>query len=291
MTNLTREQAADIMQTSMEQMLEAGRILVMFDPNAADSLALTKTAHEMAIAALREKPEEAGKATGGNDLHVAAAMLSLQGKSAYKIGDIIRSKHAEFGLIEWRVIGLEESAGDDGEIIVSMTLHNTVPVIGYHFDWLNPRSPRGYADWFDSDVRRYLYRDFLAGFSELDKLAISDSRKKTYSPSGEEFVTTHDKLFLLSPSEMGYVMADKRMNSEGPAYAYYGLGCGASKHRLVDQHGKPAKYLLRSTDPDNKRSVFYVDTDGHLQSFSADNGGMLAPACVIRASYAGGRQV
>ena len=294
MTNLTREEAADIMQTSMEQMLEAGRILVMFDPGAADSLAMAKTAHEMAIAALREKPGKDGGA-GGNDLHVAAAMLALQGKGAYQIGDVIRSKHTNFGQIEWRVIGLEEAAGDDGEIIVSMTLHNTVPVIGRCFDIPDMKNPWGRNEWPGCEARRYLNTDFLEGFSPLDQDAISDSRNRTYSPSKEEFVTTRDKLFLLSASEIGFTVNDDDILNEGVAYPYY-KGCDKSRRQYRNMDEDSVRIWLRSSHPSVAYHVRNVITDGSLSYYDANLGIGLAPACVIRASYIsadrrGGRQV
>lgn len=213
--------------------------------------------------------------TTKNGLADAARLLREKGPAAFKTGDEIEVIH-ELGKTRWTVIGIDcdELPGREH----TLTIMNTTPLAGHCFDAPDLKNPFGRNRWHASSARAYLNGEFLDGFTELDRQAIGESTRRTYSFTEKEYIHTTEKLFLLSASEAGFEVGGD-VQDEGKVYPYFKTGEEA--RQLSDKDGEARDWWLRSPHPWNGSNVRIVNPSGALSNDFASDGNALAAACVI----------
>lgn len=214
----------------------------------------------------------------GSFAEVAAHMEGAHGQNRYQVGDIIQMNHDDFGLIKWRVIGVDvdQAASHKHTLTVAMERAET-----YHwFSEPSKEHPFGSNSYPGSDIRFYLNNEFLRGIPEED----AETLLTTCRPCTDhgEASSTCDLMWLLSASEVGF--KGSGIPCEGEPYPWYAQGDSAEQRRAVDMDGDEAAYWLRTSHAGYGGSVRYVDTDGSLSYNSACTSGGVLAACVIGSS-------
>lgn len=214
----------------------------------------------------------------GSFAEVAAHMEGAYGQNRYQVGDIIQMNHDDFGLIKWRVIGVDvdRAAGHRHTLTVAMERAET-----YHwFSEPSKEHPFGSNNYPGSAIRFYLNNEFFRGIPEED----AETLLTTCRPCTDhgEASSTCDLVWLLSAAEVGF--KGNGIPCEGEPYPWYAQGDSAEQRRAVDMDGDEAAYWLRTPNAGNGDVVRYVSPDGSLGiSDACSSSGVLA-ACVIGSS-------
>ena len=271
---------AEILQRIAQQMNDIAEQIAAFalDCAAAMRRVLESEALQEALqAALQEIQADQARPLG-SFAEVAAHMEGAHGQNRYQVGDIIQMNHDDFGLIKWRVIGVDvdQAAGHRHTLTVAMERAET-------YRWFSEPSkehPFGSNNYPGSAIRFYLNNEFFRGIPEED----AETLLTTCRPCTEhgEASSTCDLMWLLSASEVGF--KGNGIPCEGEPYPWYAQGDSAEQRRAVDMDGDEAAYCLRTPHAGYGYIVRYVDTDGSLNiGFASNSNGVLA-ACVIGSS-------
>ena len=113
---------AEILQRIAQQMNDIAEQIAAFALDCAAAMRRvleSKALQEALQAALQEI--QAGQALPlGSFAEVAAHMEGAHGQNRYQVGDIIQMNHDDFGLIKWRVIGVDvDQSGESTTVITS----------------------------------------------------------------------------------------------------------------------------------------------------------------------------
>lgn len=214
----------------------------------------------------------------GSFAEVAAHMEGAYGQNRYQVGDIIQMNHDDFGLIKWRVIGVDvdRAAGHRHTLTVAMERAET-----YHwFSEPSKEHPFGSNNYPGSAIRFYLNNEFFRGIPEED----AETLLTTCRPCTDhgEASSTCDLVWLLSAAEVGF--KGNGIPCEGESYPWYAQGDSAEQRRAVDMDGDEAAYWLRTPNTGNGYTVRYVYTDGSLYGSDASYSSGVLAACVIGSS-------
>ena len=211
-------------------------------------------------------------------LNKVANMMQNGFDHIFQVGDVIVSSHTEAGQIAWVVIGKDMDHDPEQPNRHTLTLQMRDVLLGfYRFDPSQPGAPWGRNEWESSSIRRWLNGDFLGGFTAEERAAMIGVDKLTYNTSSGKVERTHDKLFLLSCTEVGFTPGEY-IQEEGAAYPYF---TGDESRRKVDSDGDARYWWLRSPNPGNANHVRNVNPDGALNNYDAYYGYGAAAACVI----------
>ena len=271
---------AEILQRIAQQMNDIAEQIAAFalDCAAAMRRVLESEALQEALqAALQEIQADQARPLG-SFAEAAAHMEGAHGQNRYQVGDIIQMTHDDFGIIKWRVIGVDvdQAAGHRHTLTVAMERAET-----YHwFSEPSKEHPFGSNSYPGSAIRFYLNNEFLRGIPEED----AETLLTTCRPCTDhgEASSTCDLMWLLSASEVGF--KGNGIPCEGEPYPWYAQGDSAEQHRAVDMDGDEAAYWLRTPYTGSGSSARSVSTDGSLNySYAYNSNGVLA-ACVIGSS-------
>lgn len=214
----------------------------------------------------------------GSFAEVAAHMEGAHGQNRYQVGDIIQMNHDDFGLIKWRVIGVDvdQAAGHQHTLTVAMERAET-------YRWFSEPSkehPFGSNSYPGSAIRFHLNNEFFRGIPEED----AETLLTTCRPCTDhgEASSTCDLVWLLSAAEVGF--KGNGIPCEGDPYPWYAQGDSAEQCKAVDMDGDEAAYWLRTPNTGSGDSVRGVHTDGSLGNYFAFSSGGVLAACVIGSS-------
>lgn len=271
---------AEILQRIAQQMNDIAEQIAAFalDCAAAMRRVLESEALQEALqAALQEIQADQARPLG-SFAEVAAHMEGAHGQNRYQVGDIIQMNHDDFGLIKWRVIGVDvdQAAGHRHTLTVAMERAET-------YRWFSEPSkehPFGSNNYPGSAIRFYLNNEFFRGIPEED----AETLLTTCRPCTEhgEASSTCDLVWLLSASEVGF--EGNGIPHEGAPYPWYTQGDSAEQRKAVDMDGDEAAYWLRTPTTGNGYIARGVSTDGSLFGGDAGNSGGVLAACVIGSS-------
>lgn len=268
---------AEILQRIAQQMNDIAEQIAAFALDCAAAMRRvleSKALQEALQAALQEI--QAGQARPlGSFAEVAAHMEGAHGQNRYQVGDIIQMNHDDFGLIKWRVIGVDvdRAAGHRHTLTVAMERAET-----YHwFSEPSKEHPFGSNNYPGSAIRFYLNNEFFRGIPEEDAETLLTTCRPCTDHGGES--STCDLVWLLSASEVGF--KGNGVPCEGEPYPWYAQGDSAEQRRAVDMDGDEAAYWLRTPVAGSGDIVRYVITDGSLSSSFANNSIGVLAACVI----------
>lgn len=271
---------AEILQRIAQQMNDIAEQIAAFalDCAAAMRRVLESEALQEALqAALQEIQADQARPLG-SFAEVAAHMEGAHGQNRYQVGDIIQMNHDDFGLIKWRVIGVDvdQAAGHRHTLTVAMERAET-------YRWFSEPSkehPFGSNNYPGSAIRFYLNNEFFRGIPEED----AETLLTTCRPCTEhgEASSTCDLVWLLSASEVGF--EGNGIPHEGAPYPWYTQGDSAEQRKAVDMDGDEAAYWLRTPYAGSGSSARSVDTDGSLGGSTAHNSNGVLAACVIGSS-------
>ena len=214
----------------------------------------------------------------GSFAEVAAHMEGAHGQNRYQVGDVIQMNHDDFGLIKWRVIGVDvdQVAGHRHTLTVAMERAET-------YRWFSEPSkehPFGSNNYPGSAIRFYLNNEFFRGIPEEDAETLLTTCRPGTENGGAS--STCDLVWLLSASEVGF--KGNGIPCEGEPYPWYAQGDSAEQRKAVDMDGDEAAYWLRTPHVWHGLSARYVSTDGSLISSVAYNSVGVLAACVIGSS-------
>lgn len=271
---------AEILQRIAQQMNDIAEQIAAFalDCAAAMRRVLESEALQEALqAALQEIQADQARPLG-SFAEVAAHMEGAHGQNRYQVGDIIQMNHDDFGLIKWRVIGVDvdQAAGHRHTLTVAMERAET-------YRWFSEPSkehPFGSNNYPGSAIRFYLNNEFFRGIPEED----AETLLTTCRPCTEhgEASSTCDLVWLLSASEVGF--EGNGIPHEGAPYPWYTQGDSAEQRKAVDMDGDEAAYWLRTPNTGNGYNARSVSTDGSLSGYTAHNSYGVLAACVIGSS-------
>lgn len=271
---------AEILQRIAQQMNDIAEQIAAFalDCAAAMRRVLESEALQEALqAALQEIQADQARPLG-SFAEVAAHMEGAHGQNRYQVGDIIQMNHDDFGLIKWRVIGVDvdQAAGHRHTLTVAMERAET-------YRWFSEPSkehPFGSNNYPGSAIRFYLNNEFFRGIPEED----AETLLTTCRPCTEhgEASSTCDLVWLLSASEVGF--EGNGIPHEGAPYPWYTQGDSAEQRKAVDMDGDEAAYWLRTPHTGNGSGARNVYTDGSLSSGGAYGSSGVLAACVIGSS-------
>lgn len=271
---------AEILQRIAQQMNDIAEQIAAFalDCAAAMRRVLESEALQEALqAALQEIQADQARPLG-SFAEVAAHMEGAHGQNRYQVGDIIQMNHDDFGLIKWRVIGVDvdQAAGHRHTLTVAMERAET-------YRWFSEPSkehPFGSNNYPGSAIRFYLNNEFFRGIPEED----AETLLTTCRPCTEhgEASSTCDLVWLLSASEVGF--EGNGIPHEGAPYPWYTQGDSAEQRKAVDMDGDEAAYWLRTPVTGNGYDARGVGADGSLGNYSANSSNGVLAACVIGSS-------
>lgn len=271
---------AEILQRIAQQMNDIAEQIAAFalDCAAAMRRVLESEALQEALqAALQEIQADQARPLG-SFAEVAAHMEGAHGQNRYQVGDIIQMNHDDFGLIKWRVIGVDvdQAAGHRHTLTVAMERAET-------YRWFSEPSkehPFGSNNYPGSAIRFYLNNEFFRGIPEED----AETLLTTCRPCTEhgEASSTCDLVWLLSASEVGF--EGNGIPHEGAPYPWYTQGDSAEQRKAVDMDGDEAAYWLRTPSTGDGGNARGVGADGSLSNSSANNSSGVLAACVIGSS-------
>lgn len=271
---------AEILQRIAQQMNDIAEQIAAFalDCAAAMRRVLESEALQEALqAALQEIQADQARPLG-SFAEVAAHMEGAHGQNRYQVGDIIQMNHDDFGLIKWRVIGVDvdQAAGHRHTLTVAMERAET-------YRWFSEPSkehPFGSNNYPGSAIRFYLNNEFFRGIPEED----AETLLTTCRPCTEhgEASSTCDLVWLLSASEVGF--EGNGIPHEGAPYPWYTQGDSAEQRKAVDMDGDEAAYWLRTPYTGNGNIARYVNADGSLCGSHANYSHGVLAACVIGSS-------
>lgn len=271
---------AEILQRIAQQMNDIAEQIAAFalDCAAAMRRVLESEALQEALqAALQEIQADQARPLG-SFAEVAAHMEGAHGQNRYQVGDIIQMNHDDFGLIKWRVIGVDvdQAAGHRHTLTVAMERAET-------YRWFSEPSkehPFGSNNYPGSAIRFYLNNEFFRGIPEED----AETLLTTCRPCTEhgEASSTCDLVWLLSASEVGF--EGNGIPHEGAPYPWYTQGDSAEQRKAVDMDGDEAAYWLRTPNAGGGGHARHVNTDGSLSGGIAHYSIGVLAACVIGSS-------
>lgn len=271
---------AEILQRIAQQMNDIAEQIAAFalDCAAAMRRVLESEALQEALqAALQEIQADQARPLG-SFAEVAAHMEGAHGQNRYQVGDIIQMNHDDFGLIKWRVIGVDvdQAAGHRHTLTVAMERAET-------YRWFSEPSkehPFGSNNYPGSAIRFYLNNEFFRGIPEED----AETLLTTCRPCTEhgEASSTCDLVWLLSASEVGF--EGNGIPHEGAPYPWYTQGDSAEQRKAVDMDGDEAAYWLRTPNTGDGHHARDVYTDGSLNLHYANYSNGVLAACVIGSS-------
>lgn len=271
---------AEILQRIAQQMNDIAEQIAAFalDCAAAMRRVLESEALQEALqAALQEIQADQARPLG-SFAEVAAHMEGAHGQNRYQVGDIIQMNHDDFGLIKWRVIGVDvdQAAGHRHTLTVAMERAET-------YRWFSEPSkehPFGSNNYPGSAIRFYLNNEFFRGIPEED----AETLLTTCRPCTEhgEASSTCDLVWLLSASEVGF--EGNGIPHEGAPYPWYTQGDSAEQRKAVDMDGDEAAYWLRTPNTGHGDYARFVNTDGSLGRSGANRCHGVLAACVIGSS-------
>lgn len=271
---------AEILQRIAQQMNDIAEQIAAFalDCAAAMRRVLESEALQEALqAALQEIQADQARPLG-SFAEVAAHMEGAHGQNRYQVGDIIQMNHDDFGLIKWRVIGVDvdQAAGHRHTLTVAMERAET-------YRWFSEPSkehPFGSNNYPGSAIRFYLNNEFFRGIPEED----AETLLTTCRPCTEhgEASSTCDLVWLLSASEVGF--EGNGIPHEGAPYPWYTQGDSAEQRKAVDMDGDEAAYWLRTPNTGYGSLARGVGTDGSLGGGTAGVSIGVLAACVIGSS-------
>lgn len=268
---------AEILQRIAQQMNDIAEQIAAFALDCAAAMRRvleSKALQEALQAALQEI--QAGQALPlGSFAEVAAHMEGAHGQNRYQVGDIIQMNHDDFGLIKWRVIGVDvdRAAGHRHTLTVAMERAET-----YHwFSEPSKEHPFGSNNYPGSAIRFYLNNEFFRGIPEED----AETLLTTCRPCTDhgEASSTCDLVWLLSAAEVGF--KGNGIPCEGDPYLWYVQGDSAEQRKAVDMDGDEAAYWLRTPNTEYGSCVHSVDTSGSLNYYYANYSIGVLAACVI----------
>lgn len=214
--------------------------------------------------------------TSFDGLAAAAAALRQNGPRVFKIGDEIEVQH-RLGKLRFVVIGIDHDKAPDRNHTLTLLL--TSMVLGSAFDAPDLAHPFGRNSYPLSTIRAMLNAEFLDGFTEADRQAMTPTQHRTYSFVEQEYIHTNDMIFLLSASEAGFEVNGDDVRDEGSAYPYFKTG--DESRQLADANGNARYWWLRSPFPWLGLLVRIVTPSGALSSGYAHHGHAVAAVCVI----------
>lgn len=271
---------AEILQRIAQQMNDIAEQIAAFalDCAAAMRRVLESEALQEALqAALQEIQADQARPLG-SFAEVAAHMEGAHGQNRYQVGDIIQMNHDDFGLIKWRVIGVDvdQAAGHRHTLTVAMERAET-------YRWFSEPSkehPFGSNNYPGSAIRFYLNNEFFRGIPEED----AETLLTTCRPCTEhgEASSTCDLVWLLSASEVGF--EGNGIPHEGAPYPWYTQGDSAEQRKAVDMDGDEAAYWLRTPGTGSGGGARGVDAGGSLYNVGARHSNGVLAACVIGSS-------
>lgn len=271
---------AEILQRIAQQMNDIAEQIAAFalDCAAAMRRVLESEALQEALQAALQKIQADQARPLGSFAEVAAHMEGAYGQNRYQVGDIIQMNHDDFGLIKWRVIGVDvdRAAGHRHTLTVAMEHAET-----YHwFSEPSKEHPFGSNNYPGSAIRFYLNNEFFRGIPEED----AETLPTTCRPCTDhgEASSTCDLVWLLSASEVGF--EGDGIPHEGAPYPWYTQGDSAEQRRAVDMDGDEAAYWLRTPHAGYGNYVRGVGADGSLSNVTAYSSGGVLAACVIGSS-------
>lgn len=271
---------AEILQRIAQQMNDIAEQIAAFalDCAAAMRRVLESEALQEALqAALQEIQADQARPLG-SFAEVAAHMEGAHGQNRYQVGDIIQMNHDDFGLIKWRVIGVDvdQAAGHRHTLTVAMERAET-------YRWFSEPSkehPFGSNNYPGSAIRFYLNNEFFRGIPEED----AETLLTTCRPCTEhgEASSTCDLVWLLSASEVGF--EGNGIPHEGAPYPWYTQGDSAEQRKAVDMDGDEAAYWLRTPSTGYGGVARSVHTGGSLSGGGAGHSCGVLATCVIGSS-------
>lgn len=214
--------------------------------------------------------------TSFDGLAAAATALRQNGPRVFKIGDEIEVQH-RFGKLRFVVIGIDQDKALDRDHTLTLLL--TSMVLGSAFDAPDLAHPFGRNSYPLSTIRAMLNAEFLDGFTEADRQAMTPTQHRTYSYIEQEYIHTNDMVFLLSASEAGFEVNGDDVRDEGSAYPYFKTG--DESRQLADANGNARYWWPRSPNPWNGHIVRLVSPTGALNDSIAYYGHAVAAVCVI----------
>lgn len=271
---------AEILQRVAQQMNDIAEQIAAFalDCTAAMRRVLESKALQEALQAAIQKIQASQARPLGSFAEVAAHMEGAYGQNRYQVGDIIQMNHDDFGLIKWRVIGVDvdQAAGHRHTLTVAMERAETYR----WFSELSKEHPFGSNNYPGSAIRFYLNNEFFRGIPEED----AETLLTTCRPCTDhgEASSTCDLMWLLSASEVGF--KGNGIPCEGEPYPWYAQGDSAKQRRAVDMDGDEAAYWLRTPHTGYGSRVRSVNTDGSLSVTGAISSSGVLAACVIGSS-------
>lgn len=271
---------AEILQRIAQQMNDIAEQIAAFalDCAAAMRRVLESEALQEALQAALQGIQADQARSLGSFAEVAAHMEGAYGQNRYQVGDIIQMNHDDFGLIKWRVIGVDvdRAAGHRHTLTVAMEHAET-----YHwFSEPSKEHPFGSNSYPGSAIRFYLNNEFFRDIPEED----AETLLTTCRPCTEhgEASSTCDLVWLLSASEVGF--KGNGIPCEGEPYPWYAQGDSAEQRKAVDMDGDETAYWLRTPNAGIGNHVCNVGADGSLSSYSANSSTGVLAACVIGSS-------
>ena len=193
-------------------------------------------------------------------------------KTRYQLGNYKPLDLGDEGVIRMQIVAMDTD---------TMTATVSAPLTFIAMDLLN--SVHGYVDatntngWAGSEMRSYLSDTILPLITAYNENIVKNipyvfkysSYKKGTSSSDYGTISTYDKLWLPSKSEVG---GDNTYETSGHVYSK-AFSSNADRLRMVD--GTIYNWNLRSMAnwTSNYRSWWYVDTNGAVQSRNEARGG------------------
>lgn len=169
-------------------------------------------------------------------------LVSGRGYLAFNVGDIVTlmwfGKPTEFRVVH------KGYKTENKIVLVKETIETFHP---YHRDWNN--------NYFESHIREYLNRIMLHGFSADVQNAIAETPVEYYANG--EIKTVHDKLWLMSRTEIG-LGSSRYAPKEGSPFDYF----VDDESRKKTFAGDRELYWLRTPSSYTTNYAWRVSADG-----------------------------
>lgn len=162
--------------------------------------------------------------------------------------------------------------------------------------WLNSNGEAGqwYQPQHEYDSAPYIYKDqpgFLKGFSKFFNGALLPTILTTYTSKNSEFLTTQDKIFLPSLTEVGLLTGDYKVEGQHIEYfatdadrkATITMAALQNSNGSTSNANKAQSYWLRTANYANGASETYVASNGSFGgTYQANTSMGIRPMCNIK---------
>lgn len=175
-----------------------------------------------------------------------------------------------FGSIQWRVLEIR----DDQALLLSESVLE------------KRRFDADSNDWAESDIRKYLNRDFFEQTfddeekAQIQEVALQNEGNDWFDiPGGKD---TRDRVFLLSAGEMVKYFGDSGQLSGEKDHNRFSLDDDYSGRRIATMDGETERYWLRSLGSNDSFAVSVLRCGAiEMGGFFVDQEFGLRPAIVI----------